>query len=213
MHGQLGQADVHGVEGHLGVGDVAEGGAAGHVRPVGVALEGDPRLLAEELEERGGDAVRGIVLGGVVLDDHAAVELHAVVGVGELRVVGMDGVGVVAGEEEAMGHLLPVFLPLAQGLADPLQGVPQEGGRRALLGLAADFLVVKEAVDGDGGAVPGGQEGSEAGEGALQVVEPRGGEQAVPLHALLGVVEGQVRCQEVLLPAGESHGQGGFRAC
>ena len=121
--------------------------------------------------------------------------------------VGVDGVGIVAGEEEAAGHLLAVLLPLAQGLADPFQGVFQEGGGRALLGLAAHLLIVKKAIDGDGLALPRREEGRQPGEGALQVVQPGGGEETVPLHALLRVVEGQVGGEDILLPAGQGHGK------
>ena len=39
----------------------------------------------------------GVDAAGAVLDHHAAVEPGAVLGIGQLRVVGMDGVGVVGG--------------------------------------------------------------------------------------------------------------------
>ena len=98
VHSQLGKSDVDGVEGHLGVGDVAKGGAAGHVRAVGVALDGNPRPLADQAEECRRHAVGGVPLVGVVLHHHTAVHVHGVVLVLILGMVGMYPVGVVAGD-------------------------------------------------------------------------------------------------------------------
>ena len=92
MHGQLGQTDVHGIQGDLGVGNVAEGRAAGHVRAIGVGLSGYAGAATDQLEQPRRDGVTGVALVGVVLDDHAVVHIHGMVLVGVFGVVGMHGV-------------------------------------------------------------------------------------------------------------------------
>ena len=115
--------------------------------------------------------------------------------VGVLGVVRMDRVGIVAGDQKAVRHQAAAVA--AAGGADALQGVRQEGGGGALLGLAADLLVVKEAVDRNAAAGNGGEEGGQGRKGALEVVEPGGGDQAAPLDTRLGVVEEQVGGENV----------------
>ena len=53
-------------------------------------------------EHGGGQAVGGVT--GRMLDDHAAVEHRGLVGVGQLGMVGMHAVAVVAGEHHALGQ-------------------------------------------------------------------------------------------------------------
>ena len=147
VHGQLGKADIHRVHGDVGGADVAQGGAAGQVGPVGKALGRHAGLSAELRKGRGGDRVGGVALVGVVLDDDALVHLGSVVPVGIFGVIGMDGMGIVRRDEEAGGQACGRQLIQAQRGAEAQQRIREEIGVGALLGAAAHLLVVKDAED------------------------------------------------------------------
>ena len=124
MHGQLGQADVRGADGHMGAGDVAEGGAARYIGPVGEGLDRDAGFFADIPEHGGGDAVGAVLLAGVEFQHDAFVEIGPVGRVGFVRVVRVYGVGVVCGEHEAFRQADEVVLAAkAQAAADPLQRI------------------------------------------------------------------------------------------
>ena len=108
---------------------------------------GNSRLLAGPAEQGGGDAVGGIALIGVELDDHATVHHRPVVGIGVLRVVGMHRMGVVRRDQEAPGQSPAVMHPHAG--ANPHERIRQEGGVGALLGVGAHLLVVKDTAHWD----------------------------------------------------------------
>ena len=128
----------------MGCGDIAQGGAAGEIRPVAVSLDWHPRLLTDGLKHRPGYGVRGVALVGVVLDDDAAAQHRELPLVGVLRVGGVDGVGVVCRHHEAVGDgRLPRFAVKAAAVGDPLQHIGQEGGIRPLTGVAAHLFVVE----------------------------------------------------------------------
>ena len=91
VHGQLGHADVHRGDGQLGVGDVPQRGPAHLIGTVGVVLHRHLCPAAELRKHGAGHAVRGVA--GGVLHHHAAVEHRGLVGVRQLRVVGMAGCG------------------------------------------------------------------------------------------------------------------------
>ena len=145
-----------------------------------------------------------------MLDDHAAVHHRAVGGVGVLRVVGVDGVGVVGGHQEAVGDgggAVP-----ARGGADPVHHVAEEGAVSPLLGEAAHLLVVEEGKYREALALPGGQEALEAAVGALEVVQPGGGDElprGAPDEALLPGGQHQVVTQDVLRGTARRLGHGG----
>ena len=84
VHSELRKADVDGGDGYSGVGDRAEGGATGEIRSVAVGLHGYTGSFTHGAEEGVGEAVGGISLVSIVLDDHAAVKDWCVVGVGHL---------------------------------------------------------------------------------------------------------------------------------
>ena len=94
VHGQLRQADVRGADGHMGAGDVAEGGAARHIGPVGEGLDRDAGFFADIPEHGGGDAVSTVLLAGVEFQHDAFVEIGPVGRIGLVRVVRVYGVGV-----------------------------------------------------------------------------------------------------------------------
>ena len=122
MHGQLGKADVHGGHGDLGIGNISQSGAAGIVTPVGEGLHGDGKTAAKFLEPCGGEAVGGVALLGVVLDDDAAIDDGTVHGVRIFRMVGMDAVGVVCGNHEASGgHGHGFVIGIAKGIGQPFE--------------------------------------------------------------------------------------------
>ena len=91
VHRQLRQADVEGVDGHMRAGNIAQRGAAQQIGAVGEVLHRYACVLAELVEHRCRDAVRGVLLVGVELDDDALVHLHLILLVGVLRMVGMGG--------------------------------------------------------------------------------------------------------------------------
>ena len=95
MHSELGQTNVDGWHGHLGVGDRAEGGATRQVGTVVVGLCLDTSLPTNLREDCVGDAVGGVALGGVELYYHTATEQGCVLWVGHLGVVGVLGMCVV----------------------------------------------------------------------------------------------------------------------
>ena len=124
VHGQLRQADVRGADGHMGAGDVAEGGASRHIGPVGEGLDRDAGLFADIPEHGGGDAVGAVFLAGVEFQHDAFVEIGPVGRIGLVRMVRVYGVGVVCGEHEAFRQADEVVLAAkAQAAADPLQRI------------------------------------------------------------------------------------------
>ena len=196
VHGQLGQPDVRHVQRHLRVGDAAQRGPAGHIRPVGIPLEGYARRLTHRLEQRRRHRVGGIALAGIVFDHHAAVHPHSMVFVGIFRMIGMHGVGVVAGQEEtARRHGAQ---RQSQCVTDALQRLPQEGGGRSLLGLAAHLFIVKQAVHGGALTLPRRQKTLQGCKRTLKVIQSRRGNIAAPFHARLGIIQKQVVGQQIL---------------
>ena len=156
---------------------------------------------AAKLLERGGrHRVGGIP--GRMLHHHAAVEHRGLVGVRQLRMVGVTGMTVVTGQQEAVGHQPPIVaVRKSQSVHDGLKGFRQEGRSRALLGLGADLLVVKYAQHRDGGGLPGSQEALGAGKYTGQVVQPGCGQEfsrRPPHGARLVVVQEQIPGHDVL---------------
>ena len=211
MHGQLGQADVHHVEGDLGVGEVAQRAAAQDVRVVVEHLGGHVGTAADLAEEGGGDRVGGVLLIAAELEDDALVHVGVVGQVGHIQMVGVDGMGIVRRHHEAASQHPQVVLPAAaQALIDAGEGVQQHGGGGALLGGAAHLFVVKHGVDRQGVGVPTGQEALQSGEGALEVIQLGGGEILLigaPDGARVAAVEEQVVTQDLLglYPGGLGH--------
>ena len=139
------------------------------------------------------------MLGGIVLDDDAAVHHDGVIFVNIFGVVGMQRVGIVAREHEAVGHgAVIVLVRKAEALAHAVQHIVEERTRCALFGPAADLFIVEDAADLCAPALVRREERGQRAEGALQIVQPRGGDELVPFHALLGVVEIQVGRDKVL---------------
>ena len=207
MHSQLRQADIHRVQGHLGVCDVAQSRTTGHIRTVGVLLHRHPHPLAHQAEDGGGYRVGGVLLIGVILDDDAAVHIDGVVSVPVLRVVGVDGVGIVAGHQEAVGYMAAVGFPVRP--ADAAEHIIKKGRGRALLGLAAYLLVVKETIDRHTAALLRRQKSSKSTESALQIVQPGGGNKSAPRLAPLGIVNEQVCGENILLCRAHTGGHTG----
>ncbi len=199
--GQLGQANVYSVHGGVGACDIAKGGAAGHIGPVDIVLDRDAGLLTDGPENAGGDRVGGIFLVGAVLDDNARVHVRAVGVVRFFREIGVDSVGVVGGDHKAAGHGAEGILPGASGgFYDAGQGVLQEGGASALLGAAAHLLVVKDAVHRHVSRVDRGQKAFQRCKGALEVIQPRGGDKIMvraPDAARVPVIKEQLRAGDV----------------
>ncbi len=116
----------------------------------------------------------------------------------------MNGVPVVAGQHEAGCKAHQVLLPRqSAGSGGALQNVRQEGGRCALPRLGTDLLIVEQAQHRHGTPVAivslsGTDKGGDAGEGTLQIVQPRRGNQPVPLNAGLRVVQVQIAGQQIL---------------
>ena len=200
MHGQLCHADIHRAHRGLGVGNVAQGGAAGHVRPVGVVLHRHIGAAADLCEHGGGEIVGGVA--GGVLDDHAAAQHGRLVGVGHFRAVGVTGMSVVAGEQKGViqqGAEIGTCLR-----CDSAQHVIQRHRGSSLFGLRADFLVIGDVqhLHGVGGLRI--QKSLGAGECACQIVQPGGGEEFLrrtPDKAVLVVVDDEICGKDVLLRA------------
>ena len=162
------------------VGDVAQRGAAQHVRAVGKVLHRHAGHCAQAGEDRAGDGVGGVLLVGVVLDDHAAVHERAVLRVVLLRMVRVDGVCVVRrGHEAGCDGRADLAVRCAQRRACAGEHVGEERGIRALLGAAADLLVVQHGEHVDVADGLAGQERRRGGVGALEIVDARAGEEFV----------------------------------
>ena len=217
VHRQLGQADIRAPDRHMGHGDIAQSAPAVHIRAVGEELEGDLPAPCQSLDHRDAHAVGGVFLPGVGLDHDAGVHEHPVFGVRVLRMVGVDGVGVVRAEHEAGGQGPQILLlALPQGQVDAPEHVLEEGGGGALLGAGAHLLVVKAGQDIDRPAVGGAQEAPQGGEDALLVVQAAGGDEfpaAAPDGGSVPAVEVQVAAQKLFLPDAQRLRQkGGERA-
>ena len=203
MHGELRHADVHGQDGRLSGGDIAQGGAAGLVGTVGIALHRHLRPAADLGEDGGGHAVGGIARR--VLDHHALAQHGRIDGVGQLGVVGMDSVAIVTGEGKAVGEKLPVaVLGEAQRPGNGAEGIGQEGRGCAKHGLRADLFVVEDPQHRNGAALLGHEEALGAGKAAGQIVQPRRGEELpvpAPGKGLLAVIDEEVGGEDLVLPA------------
>ena len=116
--------------------------------------------------------------------------------------VGVHGMGVVGGDEEAACHGGAVLLlRSAAGVVDAVQHVIEEGRGRALLGAAADLLVVKDAADRNAVGVLCREEALHAAERAFQIVELRRGEVFVlraEHRALFTQIEEQIVAENVV---------------
>ena len=93
---------LFGVVASFGVGNAAQGAAAGQVGAVGIDLGLHSGLLADAAENGGADAVGGVPLVGVVFDDDALVHKGGVVTVGIFGMVGVNGMGIVRRKHEAL---------------------------------------------------------------------------------------------------------------
>ena len=94
------------------------------------------------------EGVGAVVLVGGFLNGDAAVQPAAVGLVVLLGVVGVAGVRVVAAHHEGAGNGAAVLLlRLAEGGVHAHEHVFEEGGHGALLGVAADLLVVEARID------------------------------------------------------------------
>ena len=102
MHGKLSKTDIHGVHGKVSVCDVAKGTSAHQVGAVGKVLHGNTGLVAQSGENRLRCAVGSVA--GAVLDDNTAVHDGTVSSIGILGMVGMDGMGIVSADKEAVGN-------------------------------------------------------------------------------------------------------------
>ena len=181
---------------------VAQGGAARLVGPVGEHLHRHPGLLADGLEEPGGEAGGGVLLVGRVLDHHAAVGVDLVGRIGLLGEVGVDGVAVVGGEEQATRQGLAAGLGgEAQRLPDAGEHVGEEGAHGPLAGAAAHLLVVEEAVElPEALRALRAEEPLQGGVGAAQIVNAGGLEEFTlrpDAHRRLPGAEHQVGGQDV----------------
>ena len=110
--------------------------------------------------------------------------------------------GVVGGNQEASRNSLQVFLLVfPQGEADPLQHIRQKRGVSTLLGKASHFLVVKNAADGHTAGISlTAKKALHDGEGALQVIQPGGGQVLLigaPDGAGSAAVQEQIRSQDI----------------
>ena len=200
-----------------------QGGAAGDIRPVAVGLNLDLRLPADLPEESGGNPVGTVAQSRVVLEYNALPHHRGVGRVRQFRVVGMDGVSVVRGNQEGLGKK-PIQIPIHTP-ADSAQGVLQEGGACPLDGAGTYLLAVKYAQHRNLRRVKVPvQEALGAAPGAFQIVQSRGGQVFLsnsPDGSLLPDVQVQIVTQNfssglllqkrlefsgVLLAAGEGQG-------
>ena len=116
--------------------------------------------------------------------------------------IGVQAVGIVRRDHEARGqHPQIVLLAPAQGRVDPVQDIPQEGARRALLRAAPDLLIVQHAVHRDAPCRLCRKNPPEGCKGTLQVVQPPARDE-FPVQAdicsLHAVVEVKVRVQDLV---------------
>ena len=100
MHGKLRQAHIGRGNGNPCGGDIAQGRAAAHIRPIGIALHRNALFFTEVFHIGFGDAVGGVFLTGIEFQNHAAVQDHPVLRIGIFRVIGMHRMSVVAGKKE-----------------------------------------------------------------------------------------------------------------
>ena len=178
VHGQLGKADIHGRDGQVCTGDIAQRGSARQIRPVAVKLYRHFRHAAYLPEDGSGEGVGGVALIGVVLENNAATQHRELVLVGVLPVGGMDGVGVVGRDQKTGGDSRPVILPgEPRTLPDAGQDIRQEGRVRPLAGVAAHFFIVEDAQNRHALTFPGCQESPGAGKDALEIVQPGSGDE------------------------------------
>ena len=102
VHRQLRQTDIHGVHGQVGVCDVAQCAAAKQIGTVGEVLDGNAGFLAQSGKHGLSGTVGGIA--GAVLDNHASVHDGTMGGVGILGMVGVNRVGIIGADKEAVGN-------------------------------------------------------------------------------------------------------------
>ena len=197
MHGQLGQADVHRGHGDLPNGNAAQGGAAGNVRTVAVVLGGHLGPLTDGTEDTGAETVGAVFEICVEFHNDALAQHGGIAAVGQLRMVGMQAVGIVGADQEGPGQHLPGGE--AQFGADPADGIPEHRGPGALGGAGAHLFTVQGAEQGDAAAAAGFQEALEAAPDAFQIVQGGGGHKAfvdAPYGGLLPDVQEQVVTQQ-----------------
>ena len=160
--------------------DVAQRRAARLVGAVGIALHRHAGGAADLRKDRGGNAVGRVAGVGVVLDDDAAVGDGTLAAVGLLGAVGMHGVRVVRRDHEAVRGTAQIgALVHTQSKARAPQHVGEEARIRALLAGAADLFVVKDAQGRQRSRIAGLEEAAQTAEHALQIVEPRRGDEFV----------------------------------
>ena len=172
-----------------------------HVGAVGKRLHRHPRFETDLAEEGRRNRIRRVVLIGVVFDDHAAVHVRAVPGVGVLRVIRMLCVGVVGRDEEALRkrHAILLLRPAERG-TDPPQGVGQERGVRTLFGETPNLFVVENDADRHASALLRGQKAPQYAICTLQIIQLRRGDELfrrAQKHTGLAVIEKEVAAQHV----------------
>lgn len=166
VHAQLGVPHIDGAGAEGGREHWADGGSARRVVPDNKQLQRNAGETGHLLRQDYTGGVCGVAGVGVDLDDGALVHLGTVGGFIFSGVVGVDGVGLVAGPEHGFDERLFVSGGGGGGGGreerEAFEDCGEEVGVCALGGLGADFFVVEEGDETDarvGGG--GGGEGFE----------------------------------------------------
>ena len=153
-------------------------------------------------EARLARSIRGVALIDVDLHGRPAIDADAMqrfIGAGEVRVIGMRGVGA---DEFAAGQCAAVVLALLrQTDRDALQDVGQETAVGALATLAADLLMVKERAQRRAGGRLRREQRHQSAVAGGQVIDLAVRDEfpaEAPESARLGVMDVQLEAEDVV---------------
>ena len=213
MHRQLRQTGV----------DTAHAGLRAQHRPHGSStanivsdledLQLTACFLGNTHQQRGAGAIRGGMTIWIRLNSDADVELRAVILEVDVHEVGVEGMGDIGGDEEAVGEGLREERGFAGGVRwekgadDASDGGGEQGGLCTLAEERADFFVVveRDGFDDAGGFGGGGEKTFDGRVGAETVVDAAGEDE------FLGdaTEAGGLRVEELELPVEDRGGRNG----
>ena len=104
VHGQHGEADIHGRHGNFRTGNISKGGTAGVIAAVRKNLCGNIEFPAEVFEISCREGIGGIALAGGVFYDDASIDDGLIDRVRIFRMVRVNAVGIVCGNHKGPGH-------------------------------------------------------------------------------------------------------------
>ena len=196
MHGKCGHANIQRPDSDFPGRDRTDGAAASQVAAHDESLHGNVFLLAYIPEHGAGFAVGGITLIGIELDHRTMIQNGIMIVVMHVRVIGMDAMGIVRGDQHGMVHAAGKVFP---GAHDAFQRCLEKGTLGAASGIAAHFLMIIANQQSTGGIVVF-QYCHESHVTTQQIIQPgTGNEILVKTHVsrLLHIIEKQFIVQNI----------------